>query len=141
MPATLVWNILLVEDNQGDANLISTCVNDHAGLGLFHAPNALQANRFLHRISPFEDVAVPDLVLLDLGLPILNGFEVLQGMRESPGLAQVPVIVLTSSTYHSDRERALALGASEHLVKPVEWGHWQRTMTRIFRRYLKGFPD
>jgi DNA-binding response OmpR family regulator len=133
--------VLLIEDSQNDAHFVSLCANDHVGIDLFHAPNPLQANRFLHRNPPFDEVGIPDLVLLDLSLPLFNGFEVLQGIRETPDLAQVPVVVLTSSIHANDRKRALALGASEYLVKPMEWGRWQTTMTRLFRRYLKGFRD
>lgn len=141
MPATLTWNVLLIEDNPGDANLVFSCTRDFDGVELFHAPDALLGSRFLHRHSPFEDVAIPDLVMLDLGLPIFSGFDVLRGMRESGPLASVPVVVLTSSSLASDRERCLALGASDYVVKPFEWSVWQSTMKRILRRYLKGFSE
>ncbi|MBA3697408.1 MAG: response regulator [Planctomycetes bacterium] len=141
MPAMLAWNVLLVEDNPADANLICLCAGDHARVELFHAPNAFQATQYLARHHPFEDVPVPDLVLLDLMLPGFNGFDVLHALRERAILVQIPVIVLTSSIYASDRDRALALGATEYVIKPVEWGRWQLEISRVFRQHLKGFVD
>jgi DNA-binding response OmpR family regulator len=141
MSATLTWNVLLIEDNPGDANLVFSCTRDYDHVELFHAPDALLGSRFLHRHSPFEEVALPDLVLLDLGLPIFSGFDVLRGMRESPALTTVPVVVLTSSTLASDRERCLELGAADYVLKPCEWSTWQSTMARILRRHLRGFAS
>lgn len=141
MPSSLIWKVLLIEDNQNDAHLVSLCANDHVGVDLFHAPNPLQGNRFLRRNPPFDEVGIPDLVLLDLALPVFNGFEVLRDIRGSRELAHVPVVILTSSINQNDRKRALALGANEYLVKPMEWGQWQTTMTRLFRKYLKGFRE
>jgi DNA-binding response OmpR family regulator len=141
MSATLTWNVLLIEDNPGDANLVFSCLRDFDGVELFHAPDGALGSCFLHRHSPFEDVAIPDLVLLDLGLPIFSGFDVLRGMRESKSLAKVPVVVLTSSTLVSDRDRCLDLGALDYVIKPIEWGVWQVMMRRILRRYLKGFSE
>lgn len=139
MTSTRTWNVLLIEDNPGDANLLLICSRDYPGIEIFNAPNALQANRFLHRTAPFDEVAIPDLVLLDLTLPVFNGFDILQGMREVPDLAHVPVVVLTSSISQADKDRALKLGATDYLIKPVEWGRWQTMVSRIFRRHLKGF--
>lgn len=141
MPSSLTWKVLLIEDSQNDAHFVSLCVSDHVGIELFHAPNPVQANRFIRRNPPFDEVGTPDLILLDLNLPVFNGFEFLREIRATPDVAHVPVIILTSSINHDDRKRALALGAQEYLVKPMEWGRWQTTMTRLFRRYLKGFRD
>src|SRR5687768_2445646 len=104
MPSSLTWKVLLIEDSQNDAHFVSLCANDHAGIDLFHAPNPLQGNRFLRRNPPFDEVGIPDLVLLDLCLPVFNGFEVLSGIRATAELTHVPVAVLTSSAHANDRK-------------------------------------
>lgn len=139
MLTTHVWNVLLIEDNAADASLVRICAQEHDGVEVFHAPNPILANRFIQRNSPFEDVPIPDLVLLDLHLPLLNGFDLLQGIRESSSLDHMPIVVLTSSIQQKDRERSLGLGASDYVVKPAEWGAWMTTITRIFRNHLPGF--
>lgn len=139
MISTSTWKVLLVEDNLADAQLVSLCVQEHPRVELFNAANLTLASSFLHRQSPFEDVAIPSLVLLDLGLPMHSGMELLTSMRESSELMQVPVIVLTSRQLQCTQERCFALGATEYVVKPVEWSSWQKTMTRIFCQHLNGF--
>lgn len=141
MTSLTTWKVLLVEDNLADAHLVSLCAQEHPQVELFNAANLTLASRFLHRRSPFEDVAIPSLVLLDLGLPMHSGIELLTSIRESPELKQVPVIVLTSCRLQRTQERCFALGATDYVVKPVEWSSWQKTVTRIFRQYLPGFSD
>ena len=63
--------------------------------------------------------ARPQLILLDLRLPGMDGWQVLRGLREAPGLAAVPVVMLTASAGTDDRDRALQAGAVDYLVKPV----------------------
>jgi two-component system phosphate regulon response regulator PhoB len=62
--------------------------------------------------------ARPQLILLDLRLPGMDGWQVLRGLREAPSLATVPVVMLTASAGADDRDRALLAGAVDYLVKP-----------------------
>ncbi len=83
--------------------------------------NGVQAIAYLTGERPFEDRQAnprPALVLLDLSMPLVNGFEVLQWIRAEADLQALPVFVLTSSDNEDDRERASRLGASGYLVKP-----------------------
>jgi len=85
------------------------------------ATDGEQALDYLRGEGVFSDRAehpLPALVFLDLKLPYVHGFEVLAWIRAQPALATLPVLVLTSSPEVRDRERALALGAKDYLVKP-----------------------
>lgn len=66
-----------------------------------------------------QEPAEPCLIILDLNMPRLNGFEALQQLRHSPLYASVPVVILTTSTQAADRKQAFGLGASEFLTKPL----------------------
>ncbi len=78
-----------------------------------------QALQFLRKEPPFEGVRKPDLVLLDLNLPILNGNEVLSQLKKDPDLRRVPVVVLTSSSAETDVVKSYDLGANCYITKPV----------------------
>ena len=68
---------------------------------------------------PYAGRDLPDLVLLDLNLPVRSGFEVLEWLRRQPGLGAIPVVVFSSSGRAEDREKARSLGASDYLLKPA----------------------
>jgi CheY-like chemotaxis protein len=141
MQTTATWTVLLVEDNPGDANLVRQCMEPFPGIDLFHVPNAVQANRFLMRKPPFENVPVPDLVLLDLRMPIFDGSSVLEGLIDLPLLDQTAMVVFTSSMLPSDEERCRRLGANDYVNKPVDWQAWQLTIHRILHDHLKRFAE
>jgi CheY-like chemotaxis protein len=61
-----------------------------------------------------------DLVLLDLQMPKLNGFQALAELKKNPSFREVPIVALTASAMHGDREQALAAGFSSYLAKPVD---------------------
>lgn len=85
----------------------------------------LESNGYDVRIADDGEAAIsaimdkkPDLVVLDLMLPTISGFDVLQNIRESMGIIDLPVIVLTCRGQKEDRDKAIKLGATEYLTKP-----------------------
>jgi len=78
----------------------------------------------------------PDLVLLDLKRPLVDGFEVLEWIRAQPGFAQLPVVVLTGSTYPPDVARAFQLGASAFVIKVVEFLDFEKCLKNVLERFL-----
>jgi CheY-like chemotaxis protein len=66
---------------------------------------------------------VPDLILMDLGLPVLDGWEVTQQLRAAPETAAVPIIALSAHAMAEDRERALAVGCNDFIAKPTDFPH------------------
>lgn len=83
----------------------------------------------------------PHLVLLDLRLPGLDGWQVLQGLREAPGLDAVPVVMLTASAGADDRDRALAAGVVDYLVKPVSADSLLATVARALESRVADVSD
>lgn len=117
--------ILLVEDNRMDAELLLDAFHEARLLNPVHiAPNGEQALDYLLGRPPFHDrvlYPVPRLVLLDLKLPGIDGFEVLRQVKTTPVLKRLPVIILTSSIEEGDRALSYDYGANSYLVKPVSF--------------------
>jgi CheY-like chemotaxis protein len=114
--------LLLVEDNLDDVFFLQRALekaNIQAPVRMVRTGQA--AIDYLKLVAECGERAphpLPSLVLLDLKIPYVSGFEVLKWIREQPALANLAVVILTSSPEQRDRERAAALGASGYLVKP-----------------------
>lgn len=115
--------ILLVEDNPDDVLLIRRAFRKaHIVNPLFVVGDGEQAIAYLSGTGPYADrrtYPLPMLILLDLKLPRVSGFEVLAWLRRQPRLKRMPVVVLTSSRESPDINRAYELCANSYLVKPV----------------------
>ncbi len=111
--------LLYVEDEEPAVYLMQTALQD-GGIGaqFFRVHNGEEALAFLENKPPFEQVPRPDMILLDLNLPKLDGFQLLEAMRKQPEFADIPVVVFTSSSLASDRRKSLALGANDFITKP-----------------------
>src|SRR5712691_4626389 len=111
--------ILMVEDSEEDIELTLRGL-ERAKLQnrIWTVRDGVEALAFLRREAPYEAAPRPDLVLLDLNLPGLDGRDVLLRIREDPHLRGLAVVVLTASD--EEREHLAALAADELLTKPVE---------------------
>ncbi len=116
--------ILIAEDDPGDAFLLERAFSKSGfTFSLTFVHDGQDAIDYLSGVGRYEDRAkypIPDLLLLDLKMPRMDGFEVLQWLRHQPGLSRMLVIVLTSSDQTRDINRAYELGANSYLVKPIE---------------------
>lgn len=111
--------ILLVEDDPGDVFLFREALrNTSLEYELHVADNGEKALDFMHRRPPFAGARRPDLVVLDLNLPRINGIEVLREIRALPEFGELPVIVLTTSKSDTDARLCRELGANAFLSKP-----------------------
>lgn len=111
--------ILLVEDNMGDVLLIRESLQEINSTAQLHiAKNGIEALAFLRRESSFSEAPHPDLILLDLNLPRMNGHEVLAEIRADKQLKLIPVVVLTTSEAPEDVRRAYELHANSYVIKP-----------------------
>ena len=115
--------ILVVEDNADDFFFLERAFKlAEVPNELRHADDGQRALDYLQGAGLFTDRAanpLPSLILLDLKLPLMHGFEVLGWIRKQPALKHIVVIVLTSSSEVRDVERAYELGANAFLVKPT----------------------
>jgi CheY-like chemotaxis protein len=111
--------LLYVEDEDAAVFLLETAIREAAiDLELHRVSDGEQAIAFLERTGVYNTAPRPGLILLDLNLPRRNGFEVLAEVRDDASLSAIPVVVFTSSSLASDRQRSLALGARQYITKP-----------------------
>jgi CheY-like chemotaxis protein len=117
--------ILLVEDNPDHAELIRRGFAENSDrVELTVMPDGEAAVGYLFRRgswAPPHSSPRPHLILLDLRLPKLDGFQVLQEVKDSPELCQIPTVILTTSEAEGDMARAYAQHANSYLVKPVDF--------------------
>jgi CheY-like chemotaxis protein len=132
--------VLLVEDNLGDVSLLRAALEDGPfQINVHVAINAIQAFWFLAKKDMFTDAPTPDVIILDLQLPVIPGTEVLRTIKGRPGWRDVPVIVLTSSTLEYDRAAALKLGAIAFYTKPKTWDECLELAGRFVTCAATGF--
>lgn len=119
-------SILLVEDDPAHAEIVLrnlTILQDRVKC-IAHLSDGQQALDYLQREGDHknpDDSPRPDLVLLDLRLPRVDGFEVLRRMKATEAVSHIPVVVLTTSDAHGDIAAAYESGACSYLVKPAEF--------------------
>ena len=125
-------DILHVEDDDDDADLMSRALS-RTGVNhvLIRVADATEAITYL------TNQPRPDLVLLDLKLPRVNGFDVLAFIRAKPELQGLPVIVFTGSEFPNDMEKAKALGATDYLLKNVDWKVAAMALQASFSQFLQ----
>jgi two-component system, chemotaxis family, response regulator Rcp1 len=125
--------ILLVEDEKGDVIITKRALANMGALGdVPVASNGEEALDFLNQ-SP----SPTDLILLDLNMIRMNGFEFLREVRQDPRFEKIPVVILTLSARPSDMETAYALGANAYVIKPPEVREFMATVVRVVRYWKK----
>ncbi len=124
--------ILLVEDNPGDVDLTREALDDAKVANRLHVvDDGAKAMEFLYRRGGFAGVPRPDIILLDLNLPKKDGREVLADIRQDPALAEIPVVVLTTSQAEEDIFRAYRLHANCYITKPVDLEQFLKVIRSI----------
>ena len=119
-PSGRLAQILLVEDDPEDALLMRRALErSHLALGLTWVEGGEQALRLLRRHDEYANTASPDLVLLDLNMPRMSGYDVLAEIRRDPALTQLPVVILTTSRAEEDVARGYELRANAYVGKPI----------------------
>lgn len=124
--------ILLVEDDEGDVLLTSEALEASKITNRMSvARNGEEALQYLRREDGYADSARPDIVLLDLNLPRIDGREVLSRMKQDPDLRRIPVIVLTTSEAEEDILRSYDLHANAYVTKPVDFERFLQVIQSI----------
>jgi two-component system response regulator len=117
--------ILLVEDSAGDIALTRRALkNARVANDLHVVGDGADALDFIHQRNGYEDAPRPDLVLLDLNLPRVDGREVLAEIKQTPGLSRIPVVVLTTSAAEQDVLQSYDLHANAYITKPVDFAQF-----------------
>lgn len=120
--ATSAFQILLIEDDPADARLAQIALKEAKVYSVVHhVRDGVEALDFLRRKAPeFATAPRPDLVLLDLNMPRMDGRQVLQSIKGDPDLKTIPVVVLTTSDIDRDIAASYALGANSFVTKPMD---------------------
>lgn len=129
--------ILLIEDNPGDADLIQETLEEGTlPVQVTVAMDGTQALPYLRAQAPFESAEHPDLILLDLNLPKMDGRQVLTEIKRDPNWRKIPVVILTSSDAEHDVAKSYDLGAACYVTKPVGLAAFQKAVRSIEHFWL-----
>ncbi len=118
--------ILLVEDNEMNRDMLSRRLERRG----FEVSIAVDGREGLEKAAAEQ----PDLILLDMSLPVMDGWEAARLLKQRPDTAAIPIIALTAHAMSGDRERALEVGCNDYDVKPIEF---DRLLGKI-RKSLSG---
>ncbi len=125
-------DVLLVEDDPGDVLMTREAFEDYkVHNNLWVVTNGVEAMAFLRREGEFADAPTPDLILLDLNLPKMDGREVLAAVKADPQLRSIPVVVLTTSEAEEDVVRSYSLHANAYVTKPVDFERFVSVVQQI----------
>lgn len=133
-----VAHILLVEDNEGDILLILEAFEElklKAEINV--AKNGQEALDYLFKRGEYANMSKPDLVLLDINIPIFNGHEVLQQIKADPNLRKIPVIMLTTSSNQKDIDKAYENHCNSYVQKPLNVDEFLSAILKIEQFWLQ----
>jgi CheY-like chemotaxis protein len=126
------FEILLAEDNPGDVRLTREALRDTSISHRLHVvPDGVEAMDFLHREGVHAGAPLPDLILLDLNMPRMDGRRVLALLKADAGLRRIPVVVLSSSQNEADIQSAYALQANCYVTKPTDFEQFLKVVKEI----------
>jgi CheY-like chemotaxis protein len=114
---------LLIEDNEANRHL-ATFLLEKAGCEVHHAGDGMRG-------LALAESLMPALIVLDIQMPEMDGYEVAARLRANPATAAIPILVVTSYAQAGDRQRALQLGVADYLEKPFEPADFLTRVTRL----------
>ena len=124
--------VLVVEDDPADVALIHDAfAGQELPSRLHHVPDGGEALAFLRREDPYQDVPRPDLILLDLTMPRVDGRQVLTEVKSDAALTVIPVIVFTTSATDTDVLDSYGLHANAYVTKPIDLDDFDRVLGHV----------
>jgi CheY-like chemotaxis protein len=124
--------ILLVEDNDNDVELTRIGLRKaKLAINLHQVANGEECLAFLRKEGKYADVPEPDLILLDLNMPLMDGHEVLEEINRDERLRHLPIVVMTSSDAESDILSSYNLRCSSYVVKPLDFKAFQSVVEKL----------
>jgi CheY-like chemotaxis protein len=131
-------HILLVEDNEGDIILtLDAFEESKINTEISVARNGQEALDFLYNRNAFLKAKKPDLILLDINLPIYNGHEVLKQIKQDTNLKKIPVIMLTTSAFSNDIGQAYENNCNSYVKKPLDMDEFIEAILKIENFWLE----
>lgn len=124
--------ILLAEDNPDDVVLLKELLSENECARILNAvPNGDELLACLRKLGPYENEPDPDIVLLDINMPMTNGLEALIEIKKDSQLDSIPVVIFSSSNRNEDVAQAYSDGAATYIVKPVTYEELKATIDRF----------
>ncbi len=115
--------ILLVEDNEMNRDILTRRL-ERKGYRVISAHDGLQGHDMAHSQSP-------DLILMDISLPIMNGWEVTRRLKSHPDTRNIPIIALTAHALATDRAKSIEAGCDDYDTKPVDFTNLQKKIDEL----------
>ena len=129
--------ILIVDDNPGDVRLTMEALKDGKVKNKLHAAHdGVEALSFLRRKGEYAGAPLPDLILLDLNMPRMNGSQLLAKVKKDSTLKHIPVVILTGSREVNDIIKTENLQADWYVTKPIDLEQFTRTVKSIIDFWL-----
>ncbi len=124
--------ILLVEDSLGDARLTIEALKENKVLNTInHVTDGVEALAYLYQQGQYSNATRPDLILLDLNMPKMDGREVLEKIKQDDKLKRIPVVILTTSQADEDIIKSYDLNANCYISKPVDLDQFMAVIKSI----------
>ena len=134
--------VLLIEDNHADVRIVQELFKDFKTKTELYAVNdGVEALEFLNKKGKYENKVYPDLILLDLNLPQMDGFEVLKEIKNNDDLKDIPVIVLTTSNTETDILKAHKFQVNCFITKPLAFDEYEIMLQNIEEFWLKNIKS
>ncbi len=132
------FNVLLIEDNHADIRMTQEIFKEFKTKTILHVVyNGVEALKFLNKEEKYQNRVNLDLILLDLNIPLINGFEVLKEIKANETLKNIPVIVLTTSKNKEDFLKAQELEADCFITKPLYYSEYNHVLKHIEECWLE----
>jgi CheY-like chemotaxis protein len=127
-----IINIVFADDDEDDRNfLINALVESHIPHSIETVTGGSQLMDYLVKKGQYKNVTEPDVIILDLNMPVIDGFSVLKKIKSDKSLKHIPVYILSTSGAQSDIEKSKALGASGYFKKNNKLRDWTETVQDI----------
>lgn len=132
-----IAEILLVEDNEDDV-FLTRAAFEEAGLkiNLHHVDNGEKCLQYLRKQGDYADAPTPDLILLDMHMPLMDGYEVLSEIVKDEALRHFPVVVLTTSFEAADIQKMYKLRCSSYITKPIDFDNFVKAISQLAGYWL-----
>ena len=132
------FHLFLVEDEFADAELFTELIGEISGdIRVHHVPNGQHALDFVLRTGEYANVPLPNLVVLDLNMPVMDGHEFLKRAKQEERARSIPVLVLSTSDDPRDVSRAYHEYANSYVVKPGSFAEY-RDLLALIESYWRG---
>ena len=132
------FNILLIEDNLADSRLITEIFKEFDTKTNFYiVTDGVNALKFLNKKEKYQNKPVPNLILLDLNIPKIDGFEVLKEIKTNDNLKNIPILILTTSNTKENFLKAQELQADCFITKPLYYEEYDTLLQHVEACWLK----